>query len=81
MVCDTHRSRNRSSSSSGTIMRGSVCITVVFLSFTCHVSLSQATTATPNEAELNDNITVFTRILDRLLDGYDNRLRPGLGGV
>ncbi|MXQ86843.1 hypothetical protein E5288_WYG019378 [Bos mutus] len=29
--------------------------------------------------ELKDNTTVFTRILDRLLDGYDNRLRPGLG--
>ncbi|KAK7795153.1 hypothetical protein U0070_026422 [Myodes glareolus] len=28
-----------------------------------------------------DNITIFTRILDRLLDGYDNRLRPGLGGL
>lgn len=26
------------------------------------------------------NITLFTRILDSLLDGYDNRLRPGLGG-
>lgn len=23
----------------------------------------------------------FTRILDRLLDGYDNRLRPGFGGL
>uniref|UniRef100_A0A672N1N4 Uncharacterized protein n=1 Tax=Sinocyclocheilus grahami TaxID=75366 RepID=A0A672N1N4_SINGR len=23
----------------------------------------------------------FTRILDRLLDGYDNRLRPGFGGT
>uniref|UniRef100_A0A673MZZ2 Gamma-aminobutyric acid receptor subunit alpha-5-like n=1 Tax=Sinocyclocheilus rhinocerous TaxID=307959 RepID=A0A673MZZ2_9TELE len=33
----------------------------------------------PKESELNDNITVFTRILDGLLDGYDNRLRPGLG--
>ncbi|KAK1796644.1 hypothetical protein P4O66_009670, partial [Electrophorus voltai] len=43
------------------------------------ISLSQTTTGTPNEAELNDNITVFTRILDGLLDGYDNRLRPGLG--
>uniref|UniRef100_A0A667ZZ46 Gamma-aminobutyric acid type A receptor subunit alpha5 n=1 Tax=Myripristis murdjan TaxID=586833 RepID=A0A667ZZ46_9TELE len=31
------------------------------------------------KAELNDNITIFTRILDGLLDGYDNRLRPGLG--
>lgn len=28
-----------------------------------------------------DNSTVFTRILDGLLDGYDNRLRPGLGGM
>lgn len=26
------------------------------------------------------NTTVFTKILDSLLDGYDNRLRPGLGG-
>ncbi|XP_035275980.1 gamma-aminobutyric acid receptor subunit alpha-2 isoform X1 [Anguilla anguilla] len=26
-----------------------------------------------------NNITLFTRILDSLLDGYDNRLRPGLG--
>ncbi|XP_067824348.1 gamma-aminobutyric acid receptor subunit alpha-2-like [Heptranchias perlo] len=31
------------------------------------------------EDEVKDNITIFTRILDRLLDGYDNRLRPGLG--
>ncbi|XP_076130679.1 gamma-aminobutyric acid receptor subunit alpha-1 isoform X2 [Alosa pseudoharengus] len=29
--------------------------------------------------EQKDNTTVFTRILDSLLDGYDNRLRPGLG--
>ncbi|KAG8128789.1 hypothetical protein E2320_015607, partial [Naja naja] len=28
--------------------------------------------------EIKDNTTIFTRILDRLLDGYDNRLRPGL---
>uniref|UniRef100_A0A4W5LH74 Neurotransmitter-gated ion-channel ligand-binding domain-containing protein n=1 Tax=Hucho hucho TaxID=62062 RepID=A0A4W5LH74_9TELE len=27
--------------------------------------------------EQKDNTTVFTRILDSLLDGYDNRLRPG----
>nr|XP_040028620.1 gamma-aminobutyric acid receptor subunit alpha-2 [Gasterosteus aculeatus aculeatus] len=27
----------------------------------------------------NTNITLFTRILDSLLDGYDNRLRPGFG--
>ncbi|XP_078201739.1 uncharacterized protein LOC144578665 [Callithrix jacchus] len=30
------------------------------------------------EDEAKNNITIFTRILDRLLDGYDNRLRPGL---
>ncbi|XP_062281257.1 gamma-aminobutyric acid receptor subunit alpha-6a [Scomber scombrus] len=30
-----------------------------------------------NEKVFSDNIT---RILDRLLDGYDNRLRPGSGG-
>lgn len=43
-------------------------------------SFSQDVTGTPKNAELNDNITIFTRILDGLLDGYDNRLRPGLGG-
>ena len=49
-------------------------------SFALMCSLSQDVTGTPKEAELNDNITIFTRILDGLLDGYDNRLRPGLGG-
>lgn len=44
-------------------------------------SFSQDVAGTPTEAELNDNITIFTRILDGLLDGYDNRLRPGLGGA
>ncbi|MGH0118942.1 UNVERIFIED_CONTAM: hypothetical protein FKN15_002730 [Acipenser sinensis] len=34
---------------------------------------------TPNLEAVKDNTTVFTRILDSLLDGYDNRLRPGLG--
>jgi len=42
-------------------------------------SLSQTPTA-PGKEDTNDNITIFTRILDGLLDGYDNRLRPGLGG-
>lgn len=32
------------------------------------------------ESDAIQNITLFTRILDTLLDGYDNRLRPGLGG-
>ncbi len=58
-----------------------VCLSLICVSsfetfFMC--SLSQD--VTPKEAELNDNITIFTRILDGLLDGYDNRLRPGLGG-
>ncbi|KAG7484707.1 hypothetical protein MATL_G00053210 [Megalops atlanticus] len=33
----------------------------------------------PIPGESKDNTTIFTKILDRLLDGYDNRLRPGLG--
>ncbi|XP_064865446.1 gamma-aminobutyric acid receptor subunit alpha-5-like [Oncorhynchus nerka] len=60
-----------------------VWVFVLLVSVTCRLSLSQTpavTTTEPlKEAELNDNITIFTRILDRLLDGYDNRLRPGLG--
>uniref|UniRef100_H3CZ79 Gamma-aminobutyric acid type A receptor subunit alpha5 n=1 Tax=Tetraodon nigroviridis TaxID=99883 RepID=H3CZ79_TETNG len=48
-----------------------------FLCFLFSCSLCQD--VTPKEAEINDNITIFTRILDGLLDGYDNRLRPGLG--
>ncbi|XP_028573249.1 gamma-aminobutyric acid receptor subunit alpha-1 [Podarcis muralis] len=35
--------------------------------------------STSLQDEIKDNTTIFTRILDRLLDGYDNRLRPGLG--
>lgn len=31
-------------------------------------------------ADERNGTTVFTKILDSLLDGYDNRLRPGLGG-
>ncbi|KAI4831643.1 hypothetical protein KUCAC02_001179, partial [Chaenocephalus aceratus] len=44
----------------------------------CHNSLDMSSEA-QKEAAANDNSTVFTRILDGLLDGYDNRLRPGLG--
>lgn len=44
------------------------------------VSLSQSLTQMPAGSVKDDNITIFTRILDGLLDGYDNRLRPGLGG-
>ncbi|KAM9820823.1 gamma-aminobutyric acid receptor subunit alpha-5-like [Neosynchiropus ocellatus] len=41
-------------------------------------SSCQSTPEAQQEAAANDS-TVFTRILDGLLDGYDNRLRPGLG--
>uniref|UniRef100_A0A1A8QRU9 Gamma-aminobutyric acid (GABA) A receptor, alpha 5 n=1 Tax=Nothobranchius pienaari TaxID=704102 RepID=A0A1A8QRU9_9TELE len=54
-------------------------IYILLVSITFNLSLSQDVSGTPKEAELNDNITIFTRILDGLLDGYDNRLRPGLG--
>ncbi|XP_063777048.1 gamma-aminobutyric acid receptor subunit alpha-2 isoform X1 [Pseudophryne corroboree] len=41
--------------------------------------LSRQVLADPLDDDAKNNITIFTRILDRLLDGYDNRLRPGLG--
>ncbi|XP_028287394.1 gamma-aminobutyric acid receptor subunit alpha-5-like [Parambassis ranga] len=44
-----------------------------------HKSLCQTSSEAQKETGGNDNSTVFTRILDGLLDGYDNRLRPGLG--
>lgn len=46
-----------------------ICWSILFL-----LSLSDVS---GNEKINSDNIT---RILDRLLDGYDNRLRPGSGG-
>ncbi|XP_067349497.1 gamma-aminobutyric acid receptor subunit alpha-5-like isoform X2 [Channa argus] len=45
----------------------------------CQNSLCLSSSETQKETSGNDNSTVFTRILDGLLDGYDNRLRPGLG--
>ncbi|XP_035611062.1 gamma-aminobutyric acid receptor subunit alpha-5-like [Oncorhynchus keta] len=56
-----------------------VWISVLLVCITCHLGLGQTTAEALKEAEANDNITIFTRILDGLLDGYDNRLRPGLG--
>ncbi|CAB1451868.1 unnamed protein product [Pleuronectes platessa] len=35
--------------------------------------------AASNSTRKTIDITTFTKILDSLLDGYDNRLRPGLG--
>ncbi|XP_055499382.1 gamma-aminobutyric acid receptor subunit alpha-3-like isoform X2 [Leucoraja erinacea] len=53
---------------------------IVLLSRTClTVHGFSKKHARPVPTDGKDNITIFTRILDRLLDGYDNRLRPGLG--
>ncbi|XP_062405897.1 gamma-aminobutyric acid receptor subunit alpha-2 [Sardina pilchardus] len=49
------------------------CLSLAVLLHSRSVSGDASTDAFKN------NITLFTRILDRLLDGYDNRLRPGLG--
>ncbi|XP_030251823.1 gamma-aminobutyric acid receptor subunit alpha-6a [Sparus aurata] len=48
--------------------------TLTLVPFICWISLG---IVSGNERINSDNIT---RILDRLLDGYDNRLRPGSGG-
>uniref|UniRef100_A0A3P9C5Q8 Gamma-aminobutyric acid type A receptor subunit alpha3 n=1 Tax=Maylandia zebra TaxID=106582 RepID=A0A3P9C5Q8_9CICH len=48
----------------------------LFLVFPCRAVVGHRE---PLPDDSKDNITIFTRILDRLLDGYDNRLRPGLG--
>ncbi|XP_070692571.1 gamma-aminobutyric acid receptor subunit alpha-6a [Pempheris klunzingeri] len=49
-------------------------LTFTLVTFICWISLGNVS---GNEKIYSDNIT---RILDRLLDGYDNRLRPGSGG-
>ncbi|KAG5270448.1 hypothetical protein AALO_G00192750 [Alosa alosa] len=49
------------------------CLSLAVLLHSRSISGDASTDAFKN------NITLFTRILDRLLDGYDNRLRPGLG--
>uniref|UniRef100_A0A3B4YML6 Gamma-aminobutyric acid receptor subunit alpha-2 n=1 Tax=Seriola lalandi dorsalis TaxID=1841481 RepID=A0A3B4YML6_SERLL len=49
-----------------------------YLKYLCVVSDISVNADATSDA-FKTNITLFTRILDRLLDGYDNRLRPGLG--
>lgn len=47
------------------------------------MTLNLLSLASPGQSGVDpttDDSTVFTKILDSLLDGYDNRLRPGLGG-
>ncbi|XP_077361118.1 gamma-aminobutyric acid receptor subunit alpha-3 isoform X2 [Festucalex cinctus] len=54
----------------------------LWISLLCLSIIPQASAVVGHREPLPDdsnNITIFTRILDRLLDGYDNRLRPGLG--
>ncbi|XP_061745800.1 gamma-aminobutyric acid receptor subunit alpha-5-like isoform X2 [Nerophis ophidion] len=48
------------------------------LLFGCRHGACQSSQEAQKEAAADDS-TVYTRILDGLLDGYDNRLRPGLG--
>uniref|UniRef100_A0A3B4XZJ7 Gamma-aminobutyric acid receptor subunit alpha-2 n=1 Tax=Seriola lalandi dorsalis TaxID=1841481 RepID=A0A3B4XZJ7_SERLL len=42
-------------------------------------SVTLSPSADSNSTRNFKDITTFTKILDSLLDGYDNRLRPGLG--
>lgn len=60
------------------------CLFLFFLkkSLHCSVFLSSVKSTT-GQTRKDDRIYPenFTRILDRLLDGYDNRLRPGFGGT
>ncbi|EHH62925.1 GABA(A) receptor subunit alpha-5 [Macaca fascicularis] len=63
---------------SGFIMIKNLLLFCISMNLSSHFGFSQMPTSSVKD-ETNDNITIFTRILDGLLDGYDNRLRPGLG--
>ncbi|XP_053112624.1 gamma-aminobutyric acid receptor subunit alpha-4 [Hemicordylus capensis] len=54
-------------------------LSVTFIHFLC---LTTCFTVLPGQLKKEEKLWPenFTRILDRLLDGYDNRLRPGFGG-
>ncbi|XP_058521356.1 gamma-aminobutyric acid receptor subunit alpha-5 [Ochotona princeps] len=60
------------------IMIKNLLLFCISMNLSSHLGFSQMPTISVKD-ETNDNITIFTRILDGLLDGYDNRLRPGLG--
>lgn len=60
------------------IMIKNLLLFCISMNLSSHLGFSQMPTSSVKD-ETNDNITIFTRILDGLLDGYDNRLRPGLG--
>nr|XP_014706858.2 gamma-aminobutyric acid receptor subunit alpha-5 isoform X1 [Equus asinus]XP_014706859.2 gamma-aminobutyric acid receptor subunit alpha-5 isoform X1 [Equus asinus]XP_044619324.1 gamma-aminobutyric acid receptor subunit alpha-5 isoform X1 [Equus asinus]XP_044619337.1 gamma-aminobutyric acid receptor subunit alpha-5 isoform X1 [Equus asinus]XP_044619348.1 gamma-aminobutyric acid receptor subunit alpha-5 isoform X1 [Equus asinus] len=63
---------------SSLIMIKNLLLFCISMNLASHFGFSQMPTSSVKD-ETNDNITIFTRILDGLLDGYDNRLRPGLG--
>ncbi|XP_054569164.1 gamma-aminobutyric acid receptor subunit alpha-5 [Eptesicus fuscus] len=48
----------------------------LYLNLEFHPSLPQET----NSDKSAEDPTIYSRILDKLLKGYDNRLRPGFGG-
>ncbi|XP_070805213.1 gamma-aminobutyric acid receptor subunit alpha-4-like [Pituophis catenifer annectens] len=54
-------------------------LSIIFVHFLCWAT---CVTALPGQLRKEEKLWPenFTRILDRLLDGYDNRLRPGFGG-
>ncbi|XP_056152472.1 gamma-aminobutyric acid receptor subunit alpha-2 [Lampris incognitus] len=58
---------------------GSACTLIVCLLALDALRQTRSVNADSAADAFKTNITLFTRILDRLLDGYDNRLRPGLG--
>ncbi|CAB1316765.1 unnamed protein product [Coregonus sp. 'balchen'] len=59
------------------------CLRGMAFVFTCFF-LSCVSNVWGNHAKSTDTENIYldniTRVLDRLLDGYDNRLRPGFGG-
>ncbi|XP_069492699.1 gamma-aminobutyric acid receptor subunit alpha-5 isoform X2 [Ambystoma mexicanum] len=62
----------------GCVTFKNVLLFCFLVSIASHLGFSQISVATVKDPT-NDDTTIFTRILDGLLDGYDNRLRPGLG--
>uniref|UniRef100_A0A3Q3WSC1 Uncharacterized protein n=1 Tax=Mola mola TaxID=94237 RepID=A0A3Q3WSC1_MOLML len=59
----------------------SLSLSVCFVFLSISPSLKQIRTISKqNHSETSIYLDNITRILDRLLDGYDNRLRPGFGG-
>ncbi|MEQ2258697.1 Gamma-aminobutyric acid receptor subunit alpha-6, partial [Xenotaenia resolanae] len=55
-------------------LRGMAFVLTILFLF-CASSVCEA-----QHSETSIYLDNITRILDRLLDGYDNRLRPGFGG-